>query len=178
MAVTLGLAITLSVTYEITPEKIVVTYTVTNTGKQSIYLFDKAYKATADGIAPREDSLLASFEAPETLVLASKLLPIPKGRTFATPPTALGTLVKPGESVTAKAGVALPIPFDKSATDTQEVVCHQVRFELGYVADAPELAAKGTNLKQVFELAPAAWDKQTVLKTAPQKITVKGSIKR
>jgi hypothetical protein len=177
MAATLGLAITLSVTYEITPETIFVTYTAMNTGQQSVYLFDKSYKATAEGIAPRDDILLTSFETPDTLVLASKLLPIPPGRTFATPPTALGTLVKPGEKVTAKVRVAVPIHFDKNVTDPKEVVCHQVRFELGYVADAPDLAAKPTNLKQVFELSGAAWEKQAVLKSPPEKMTVKGLIK-
>jgi hypothetical protein len=176
MAATLGLAITLSVTYEITAERLVVTYVVTNTGRQSVYLLDKSFKATAEGIAPRDDSLLVSFEPPETLVLAGKLLPIKPGMTFATPPTALGTLLKPGEKVATKTSVALPIHFDKTATEPKEVSCRQVRFELGYVADAPELAAKPTNLKQVFALAPAAWAKQAVIQSGAQKIDVKGLV--
>ena len=176
MSVTLGLAITLSVSYEISSEKLIVKYTVVNQCKQSIYLFDKAYKATQEGVAPRDDYLLVSLEPPDTAVVASKLLPVPPGTAFATPLTALGTLVKAGETFRGTASAPLPLKLDGTTSATKEFVCRRVRFELGYVVDVAELAAKPTNLKQVFELTRAAWNKQAVLKTEPREMTIQGLI--
>lgn len=177
MAVTLGLAITLSVTYELTPDMLVVTYTVINGSPGPIYVFDKSYRVTPDGVVPREGALLVSLEAPDTVVLASKLLPIPPGTTFATPPTAWGTLIKAGERLTGKASLPLPLKFDPAAEETKEKVFSLVRFELGYVADCVELAAKPTSLKNVFELAAVAWKKQAIVKTNPAKLNVTGLVK-
>jgi hypothetical protein len=166
----------LTASVQATPERIIVTFQVTNRHDCPIYQFDRAFLVGPGGtLLPRPDHLLVSHEPPDGVVLASKLLPLPAHAAFAAPPTALGTKIDPGASYKGQAGAPMPLrpqrdqPGAPPADPRKGVAFKHLRFELGYVVHAEELApvllpaADGP----AYQLRAAAWRLQQVVTTPP-----------
>src|SRR5262249_29660096 len=159
--------------------------TVINGGAADVYLIDTAFRVGPGGVELRPDALRVAYEAPDTAVLASKLLPPAPNALWATPPRAYGTRLAAGKRYQERFGAPLPLrpagarprvgpDGSPLAEDVRPVLCRKVHFELGVIRDAPELRAEPLVLagKPVAQLSTAAWKLQEVLTVLAKDVQV------
>jgi hypothetical protein len=182
--------LSLSAAFSVTAERLQIDYTLRNSGPQDVYLLDVETQGHSEGeFSVRGGSPAIQFVPPDMVVLAQKLRPLDPTTAWTTPPRALASLLRPGES--KQGTISLPLPLreaepapryvetklpDGSPGPAQlarasgkqhEVTCRRVRFVIGAIARVPALDPrewKAGNGQAVWSLAAIAWNLQEEVK--------------
>lgn len=159
--------------FHIEDDEVVIEYSVENYRAEDIYLTDVSIRVGPQGPYRDVRSPFVVFEDPDTVVVSSYLLPWPPGTSWTVPPTAYAKRVLSGRSFQGSLAAQRPLrtmDIDQRyqaeiATQTEDVECHNLRFDLGVIAHNEALNARDITTAglEVAELAMNAVQHQEIL---------------
>jgi len=125
-------------------DKLEAEYSLSNQSEMDVYIFNQLYDTDLIGNATINPNRVYVFiEDDDTVVLAKKVMKIPKGILVEYPEVPFISLIHPGESISEKIILPLPVklyhPYLKSSLSGQVKYFKHIRFEVGILPASPDL---------------------------------------
>lgn len=159
--------------FHVDDDAVLIEYSVENYREEDIYLTDVTIRVGPQGSFRDIGASFVVLEEPDTAVISSYLLPWPPGVSWTVPPTVYATRVLSGRSFQGTLEAQRPLRtmnLDRRyqaeiATQTEDVECHNLRFDLGVIPHNDALDVRDVTIAglEVAELAMNAVHHQEIL---------------